>query len=50
MLDALLIVAGFLIGTAVGVGLQAWRTARNTSTSTREQIKLAGGPGPVVPR
>lgn len=47
MLDALLILAGFLLGAAAGVALQAWRTARSTGTTVREQIKLNGGPPPV---
>ncbi len=50
MLDALLILAGFLIGVAAGLLVQAWRTARNTGTTVREQIKLNGGPPPVRPK
>lgn len=50
MLDALMILAGFLIGIAVGAVAQAWRTARNTGSSTREQIMIAGGPPPVKPK
>ena len=50
MLDALLIFAGFLLGSAAGIALQAWRTARATGTTLREQIKLNGGPPPVKPK
>lgn len=47
MLTALALIAG----VAAGIVGQAWRTARNTGTSTREQIQRGGGPGkPVVPK
>lgn len=50
MSDFLMMLAGFLIGIAAGAVAQAWRTARKTGTSTREQIMLAGGPDPVRPK
>lgn len=43
MLTALALIAG----VAVGMLIQAWRTARKTSTTVREQIMLNGGPPPV---
>lgn len=43
----MLIALALLAGIVVGMLLQAWRTARSTGTTVREQIKLNGGPPPV---
>jgi len=44
------VIALVLGGVAVGVLIQAARSAKATGTSVREQIQRGGGPDPRLPK